>query len=173
MTWVRKAKIGFKASPKRPQCTWDITGFGWRSFNLNVHQDSSSQTSTAAFQIGDHKNYDLVSGSLAQVTLWRLGFRVFILGTASTPGSSWEFLQLRDGGGKFKRSCSRWVLPMWKRQDGRITTPQYTWAQTGSLLWVCHENLTSIRLHQHEVLHPSPNLLWILHFGAHISEILV
>lgn len=24
---------------------------------------------------------------------------------------------------------------------------------------VCHENLTSIRLHQHEVLHPSPNLL--------------
>merc|ERR550514_2139624 len=31
-------------------------------------------------------------------------------------------LQEHDGGGKFRRSCSRCVLPTWKRHEGRITT---------------------------------------------------
>ena len=94
---------------------------------------------------------------------------------SDTPDSSWEFLAAKG----------RW----WQIQEILLTLSvtnvkkagredHHTSVHNGLKLdlccvCVCHENLTSIRLHQHEVLHPSPNLLWILHFGVHISEILV
>jgi len=153
MTWVQKAKIGH-GSPKRSQCTWGITQFGWGSFS--GFQQPNHHSSISNWRPQELPSCVRLPGPSYTLTI---GFSCFHTGHSIDARFQLRILAAKG----------RW----WQIQEILLTLSvtnvkkagredHHTSVHNGlklDLCCVCHENLTSIRLHQHEVLHPSPNLL--------------